>query len=145
MTERAGAFDWIDLEGGRARFAGGIRGVDEVGHDTFAVEVDGLPCYGEISKIWRDDAHFELEVSNFGHYQRGDVGMPMNPDSPFIRTFSESELQRISVLIVALVATALQWPERPVAIDCDSPDEFLGRVLFRDGWALQDAGVGARP
>ncbi len=34
-------FDWVSATEGRARFAGGIRGWDERGHDTYAVDVEG--------------------------------------------------------------------------------------------------------
>lgn len=38
-------FEWQQFPGGRARFAGGIRGWDERGYDTFAVELEGARSF----------------------------------------------------------------------------------------------------
>jgi hypothetical protein len=43
-------FNWVNLNQGRARFLGGIRGADEIGHETFAVQNDSGVYYGEIKK-----------------------------------------------------------------------------------------------
>ncbi len=45
-------FEWQQFPEGRACFSGGIRGWDERGYDTFAVESDGQVVYGEIVRIF---------------------------------------------------------------------------------------------
>ena len=71
-------FDWMELTGGRARFSGGIRGFDELRHETFAAEVDGREYFGELQKAFLPNDHdYNIEVIAFGYERIGSVGMPM--------------------------------------------------------------------
>jgi len=72
------SFDWLELPSGRARFSGGIRGFDELGHETFAVEVDGREYFGEIGNIFLPNGNdYNMEVISFGYGRIGSVGIPM--------------------------------------------------------------------
>ncbi len=53
MSNYEQTFDWVQFPEGQARFSGGIRGADEIGHETFAVEINSSVYYGEIKKIFR--------------------------------------------------------------------------------------------
>ncbi|WP_144655620.1 hypothetical protein [Achromobacter dolens] len=56
-------FDWVPPAEGRVRFAGGIRGWDERGHDTYAVDVDGKVMYGEIARtLLADQNDFNIQI-----------------------------------------------------------------------------------
>lgn len=50
-NEQMGRFDWHEFSEGRARFIGGVRGPDELGHDGFVIEAVGFPAmHGEIRR-----------------------------------------------------------------------------------------------
>lgn len=45
-------FEWVQFPEERARFSGSLRGVDEIRHETFAVEVGGTEYFGEIKRFF---------------------------------------------------------------------------------------------
>ena len=132
-------FGWVRFPEGRARFSGGIRGWDEAGHDTFAVEIAGREWFGEIDNVFLDNGNdFNIEVVSFGYADRSSVGMPR----PCLgsTTFDVGELKTIQSLILQLVKAGLEFEPRPFVLSEHPDSHFQGKVLFRDGWALESDG-----
>ncbi|WP_448121014.1 hypothetical protein [Xanthomonas arboricola] len=128
-------FEWMSFPEGRARFSGGIRGFDEMGHDTFAVEVDQTEVFGEIEPKWLDDkVHFNVHITHFGYLDQLQVGMPLPSFST--RTFTLEELERVKLLINRLVAAGLQLEDRPSVLMESKKSLFTGQVVFEQDWAL---------
>lgn len=135
-------FEWLEFPEGRARFAGGTRGWDESGHETFAVEVNGTAYYGEIDQTFLADRHnFNVEIISFGFPSEIFAGSP--PGS--WKAFTVDELQTVQVLILQLIRRGLGFEDRPSPLDELPNSRFMGKVIFRDGWALQDGGNGPSP
>jgi hypothetical protein len=135
MSEHQPPFNWVEFPEGRARFSGGIRGVmDDYGHDTFSVELDGVELYGEIQRKFMPNKNdFNVEVVWFGYASKNYVGMPMMGTC---EVFSLEQVQKIQSLIVQLVATTSRSDEKP-SLMVDYPTaRFMGRVFFCDGWIL---------
>ena len=73
-------FEWVKFPEGNARFAGGIRGWDERGYETFAVEIDGEIVYGDIDRIFFPNHNdFNIQVVSFGYGMQENVGI-LNED-----------------------------------------------------------------
>lgn len=140
MAADEGIFDWVRFPQGRARFAGGVRGAEQSGHDTFAVELGGIEYFGEIKNIWPDREHFNLEVVSFGHHMLENIGMPMNATSPFIAKFTSDQLRVVQALILGLVETFAKRMHRPAIMHMEDESQFLGEVTFANGWALTAPG-----
>lgn len=125
-------FDWVGLDHGNARFAGGIRGWDELGHETFGIELDGNTYYGEIAKVFAANEHdYNLEILSYGYAVREDVGLPA-PESR--ETFSPTQAAEVEQLIRGLVAAVARWEEPPFILRQTESSHFLGGVGFSDGW-----------
>ena len=125
-------FDWVDFPEGRARFSGGTRGVDERGHETFAVEVNGIEYFGEINQSFLSDRHnFNVEIISFGHSEIF-TGSTSDSWSPF----TKNELKTVQSLIVQLIRAGLELEDRPSALDEFPDSRFMGEVIFRHGWIL---------
>ena len=128
------SFDWLKLPSGRARFSGGIRGFDELGHETFAVEVDGREYFGEIGNIFLPNGNdYNMEVISFGYGRIGSVGMPMLGTC---QIFTSAEITTIQRLIVQLIAAGMRFEDRPTLLTEYPNAHFMGQVIFRDGWIL---------
>lgn len=128
-------FYWVQFPEGRARFSGGVRGiVDEQRHETFAVEVDGSEYFGEIEATFLPNNNdYNIEVVSFGYGSDTSVGMSMLGTC---RIFTTTEIRIIETLIMQLIAAGKSFVDRP-SILTEYPDaHFMGKVLFRDGWAL---------
>jgi hypothetical protein len=127
-------FEWVDLPEGRARFSGGIRGIDEQGHETFAVEVDGNEFFGEIRRTFLPNNNdYNIEVVSFGYNAKSSFGMPM---LAACRIFTTAEIGTIQSLIVGLIAAGTRFVDRPHSLVEYPNAHFMGEVLFKDGWIL---------
>ena len=127
-------FEWVDLPEGRARFSGGVRGVDEQGHDTIAVEVDGDEYFGEIEPVFLPNNNdYNVEIVSFGYYAKTSFGMPM---LAACQVFTTAQVKTIQRLIVQLVAAGMEFADRPNILMEFPNAHFMGEVLFRDGWVL---------
>jgi len=134
MESYAGSFDWVPLPAGRARFAGGIRGIDEVGHETFAADVGGREYFGEIQRAFLpNDNDYNIEVVSFGYGDQKAVGMPM-PGT--CEVFTLAEVGLVEALAAQLIAAGTRFAERPTLLVEYPNAHFMGEVLFRDGWIL---------
>lgn len=128
-------FDWVQFPEGRARFGGGIRGiVDEQGHHTFAVEIDGKEYFGEIQRVFLPNGNdYNIEIVSFGYGAKNYIGMEMIGTC---QVFTIDEIGIIEALIVQLVAAGKHFPDPPNFLDEYADVHFMGEVIFRDGWAL---------
>lgn len=128
-------FDWIDVGPTRAQFSGGVRGWDELGHETFAVEIAGTSWYGEIKQAYVENKHdFNLEVSSFGYSSRDNVG---NLEGRAF--FDRSAIDLVMLATVKLVEKiyTLENENRPGPLYEVDGSHFLGTINFRDGWILE--------
>lgn len=127
--------DWHTFNEGQACFSGGIRGWDELGHQTFTVRLDGSEYFGEIKKAWLpNEQDFNLEVLSFGYGMKLNVGIPITSQS--VPAFSPETLQRVMSLVVQLVLLTAHSEDKPFVMSEDSESHFMGQVFFREGWAL---------
>lgn len=126
-------FEWLQFREGRARFAGGIRGWDERGHEVYAVEFQGRIIYGEIVHAFLpNDNDYNIEVVSFGYGMKDNVGIP-EPSSR--GAYTEAELRIVRSLIVQLIEAGQQFEEKP-SILMEYPNaHFQGKIFFREGWA----------
>ena len=126
--EMSSVWDWVEFEGGRAKFDGTVRGSDELGHHTFAVQLPGREVlYGEFKTRYEPDhTHYNVEIIRFGIASRGGVDI----DNHYRRaTFTPEEATTLERIITALM---LRDVEKPPPIE--DPEDFLGKVFFRPGW-----------
>ena len=137
-------FDWVSGPEGRARFAGGIRGWDERGHETYAVEMDGEVLYGEIARAFLPNQNdFNVLVVSFGYGSRENVGMPRQ-DGLHPRAQANDpaqQLQRVQSLLTGLIQAARHFEDRPGVLREYPHARFQGQLIFAEGWA---AGAPAR-
>lgn len=133
-----GALDWVEFPEGRARFAGGTRGAgtDDKPHETFAVEINGVEYFGEIRDSWIDDYHFNVEIVAFGWGTKDWIGMSM---PGLCARFTEGEIETAQHLILDLIKAVPSFEERPFVMG--EGEEFTGKVIFRDRWALLKSGA----
>lgn len=126
--------EWMNFPDGRARFAGGTRGWDESGHETFVIEVDGAQYFGEIKQTFLPNNNdFNIEIVSFG--LPGEIFAGSSPASWI--AFTEKDLRIAQSLIIQLVRAGLGLEDRPFVLEEFPNAHFMGRVIFRDGWALQ--------
>lgn len=127
-------FNWVQFPEGRARFSGGVRGVDEQGHDTIAVEVGGDEYFGEVQrKFLSNNNDYNVEVISFGYREKTSLGMPMRGSC---RIFTAAEVKIIETLIAKLISAGLHFIDRPYLLNEYPNASFMGKVIFRDGWVL---------
>lgn len=136
MDSHKSPFDWVQFPEGRAKFSGGVRGiVDELGHETFAVEVGGEEYFGEIQRAFLpNDNDYNIEVVSFGYGSAGYVGMRMLGTC---QIFTSEEISTIQTLIVQLIAAGTHFSDRPSLLNEYPNAHFMGEVLFRDGWVCR--------
>ena len=125
--ETKSVFDWVEFDGGRAKFDGWVRGCDELGHATFAVELPGREVlYGEFdARFEPDKTHFNIEIVRFGYGDRGNV----DNEHPRARKYFTPEEK----LTLERIITALMVRDAGRAITIHA-ENFLGKVFFRPGW-----------
>ncbi|OAX86252.1 hypothetical protein A7D16_20210 [Xanthomonas nasturtii] len=131
-------FEWVDFPEGRARFSGGIRGFDELGHETFSVEIDQAEVFGELDQKWLEDkVHFNIHIISFGYLDELQVGMPLPSFST--RAFTLDQLETVKLLVNRLIAAGLQFEYRPSVLRESKKSFFTGKVIFEQDWALVDS------
>jgi hypothetical protein len=84
-------FDWVEFEDGRAKFNGVVRGWDEAGHYTFAMQIpDRKVYYGEFTTCFEPDKrHYNIEIPGFGYASENSVAIP-HPDARAMFTPGEA-------------------------------------------------------
>lgn len=127
------ALDWIDLNGGRARFSGLSLGVDELAHDTFQIEVQSKPAlYGEYRAAWANNENdFDIEIVSFGFATDRNVGND-HPDAR--HRFSWGECENIERLTICLITS--DGAQKGLPLFSSTKGRFLGRVKFAPGWIV---------
>ena len=121
-------FDWVEFDGGRAKFDGLVRGGDELGHHTFAVELPGREVlYGEFRTRYEPDkTHYNVEIVRFGNPDKNGIDL----DNHFLHcSLTPEEKLTLEGIITALM---VRDAKKPTPIE-DS-ENFLGKVFFRPGW-----------
>ncbi|NIK03060.1 hypothetical protein [Xanthomonas cannabis] len=128
-------FEWIDFPAGRARFSGGIRGADELGHETFAIEIDGTEYFGELKNDWLpDQTHYDVAVVSFGFSVELQVGMPITAWS--VHPFTDDQLESVKTIIIQLIDAGTSFTKKPLIISEIGGAIFTGKVIFNENWAL---------
>lgn len=128
-------FDWLKFPEGRARLSGGVRGImDEQGHDTFSVEVNGQAYFGEIKNAFLPNGNdYNIKVISFGYGSEHSIGMPM-PGS--CQIFTEEDANSVRKLVAQLIFAGAIFLNKPTLLT-EYPDaHFMGKVIFSDGWIL---------
>ena len=137
-------FDWKSLPSGRARFSGSIRGWDEAGHDTFAVDVGGNEIFGELKPTFDaggDD--FGVAVVSFGYLDRLDVAIPFAPGANSIEAIEVHVLDAVKRTIIELVVSGVA-EGTPSFLKQYPNSRFIGNVIFQPGWCSARMSTGAR-
>lgn len=105
-----------------------------MGHQTFALEVDGAEYFGEIRSSFLENKNdFNVEIVSFGWPDKEWAGSPM---PGLCKAFTADELVVVQELIIKLVQCGAVSDEKPVVMYEDSEAHFMGKVIFREGWAL---------
>lgn len=135
MSDYKSVFDWVQFPEGRARFSGGIRGIDdEQRHETFAVEVNGTEYFGEIQRAYLPNNNdYNIEVLSFGYGSDKYVGLPM---LGACEVFIPTEIKIIHALITELVVAGMHFEDKPSLLIEYPSAHFLGQVIFANGWVL---------
>ena len=125
-------FDWMQFPEGRARFSGGVRGWDELGHETFALELRGNEYFGEIKRSYLENHNdYNIVIDAFGYGWEKEVGMP---GMDIREIFTSDEEAAARALVVQLIHAGLELEDPPFALD--PPSHFRGGITFKDGWML---------
>jgi hypothetical protein len=123
-------FDWVEFPEGRARFSGGIRGWDDLRHETFCVEVDGRELFGEIVSVFAENRNnYNLEIISFGYKEDGDVGL----DISACVALTKEQTQRVANLVRKLIAVVSKI-DTPPSILSNAKELFLGDVILKNDW-----------
>ncbi len=125
------AFEWVELTHGRARFCGMIRGWDERGHETFAVEIDGRPVYGEVDAVFVGHA-ISTKVVSFGYLEQSRVGIP-----GAARSFTREQAAVAERDIREFVSTVSAYADKldkPEVLRTTPSTHLTGHVAFAPGW-----------
>ena len=131
-------FDWIQFPEGRARFGGGVRGWDELGHETFALELRGIEWFGEIKRTYLANGNdYNLVIESFGYRWERDVGVP---GAGARSVFALGEEATARSLIVQLIEAGLNFEAPPYQLGQLEHSHFMGEIIFQGGWMLVDAG-----
>lgn len=135
-------FDWLQFPEGRARFGGGVRGWDELGHETFALELGGRAYFGEIQRTYLENQNdYNIVIDSFGYRWEIEVGMP-GTDVREVFTPHEEAVAR--ALVVRLVQAGLKFETPPFQLNQTETSHFMGNIIFQDGWMLVSSdGTGA--
>jgi len=138
---RMGTFDWVSFEQGRARFSGGIRGADERGHETFAIEIDGTEYFGEINMSFLQNGNdYNLEIISFGHYDQGYVGSEF---CDIRKKFSKKEIENIKSTIDNLIKYYSNLEKKPYIMTEYDNSHFAGDIIYRNGWISPLSSLGS--
>jgi len=137
MNEYADGYHWVQFPQGRARFAGGVRGWDELGHEVFALELCGNEYFGEIKRSYLDNHNdYNIVIDAFGYGRGQDVGMGMPGGTGVRDVFTPEEETSARALVVQLVQAGLTFEDPPFVLDQTDISHFMGKIIFQDGWML---------
>jgi hypothetical protein len=132
MSLSSKTFDWMQFPEGRARFSGEVRGWDELGHETFALELRGNEYFGEIKNSFLDNHNdYNIVIDAFGYVFEIEVGMP-GAEAREVFTREEEAIARS--LVVQLIQAGLELEDPPSALNQMETSHFMGKVIFHGGW-----------
>jgi hypothetical protein len=108
-----------------------IRGWDERGHETFAVEIDGRPVYGEVDAVFVGHA-ISTKVVSFGYLEQSRVGIP-----GAARSFTREQAAVAERDIREFVSTVSAYADKldkPEVLRTTPSTHLTGHVAFAPGW-----------
>lgn len=141
MSKYSNTFDWMQFPEGRARFSGGVRGWDEQGHETFALELRGNVYFGEIKRDFLDNHNdYNILIDAFGYGLEIEVGMP---GAEAREVFTPAEVAVAQALVVQLIQAGLKFEIPPSELSQTEVSRFMGKIIFPDGWILVRPDPGA--
>ena len=135
-NELNGPFDWCNFPEGRARFVGGVRGADQLGHEVFAIEIEENILYGEIRKIWIDHYNFDLEIVALGHRSKENIGIELRKGNPLVKCLTEKQLRKAVKIVHSLIEFFSGEDEKPTVLFGGLKGKFSNETKFRNGWVL---------
>ena len=137
MSLSSKTFDWMQFPEGRARFSGEVRGWDELGHETFALELRGNEYFGEIKNSFLDNHNdYNIVIDAFGYVFEIEVGMP-GAEAREVFTREEEAIARS--LVVQLIQAGLEFDDPPTILDQTEASRFIGGITFLDRWMLVES------
>ena len=117
---------------GRARFSGEVRGWDELGHETFALDLRGKEYFGEIKNLFLENHDdYNIVIDAFGYGWEKEVGIP-GTGAREVFTASESTVAR--ALVVGPIQAGLKLEDPPFILE--PPSSFMGEINFKGNWML---------
>jgi hypothetical protein len=125
------ALDWIDCGAeGKVRFSGAARGGDELGHNTFEVNLPSRSSglFGEYEHRFAEN-DFDIEVVRFGYLHSGNVDN-LHPNAR--KKLSPEEAIVVQHLANALMNDVEATKDMPIFASENA--HFLGQVHFAPGW-----------
>ncbi len=138
MSAHEKAFDLIEFPEGRARFSGEVRGWDELGHETFALELRGKEYFGEIKNSFLENHNdYNVVIDAFGYGWEKEVGMPGTDVREFF-TANEETIAR--ALVVRLIQSGLKLEDPPFVLE--PPSHFMAEITFKVDWMLVEQSGG---
>ena len=124
----------VELTGGTVGFIGMARGVDEMGHEVFQIQLrNDSVLYGEYKKRFLENGNdFNIEIISFGLIDRKNFG---NNNLDSFRKFREDQVDLIRSLIIQLFTSddAVE-ARKPIDDFWYETARFLGEVYFLPGW-----------
>ncbi len=142
MSKYSSTFDWMQFPEGRARFTGGFRCWDEMGRDTFALELRGNEYFGQIDNVFLDnDSDYNISIGAFGYGRGEDVGMPEigSTDESGVgvrEIFTPTEELAARALVIQLIHAGLKYEFPPSPLRQTETSHFMGKIIFQEGWML---------
>jgi hypothetical protein len=134
VSNHKNTFDWLTFPEGRARFSGERRGWDEIGHETFAVDLHGNEYFGEIKRSYlKNENDYNIVIDYFGYGRGEDVGMHGNDVREI---FSPEDEVMSRALIASLIEAGLDFERPPFPLIQTEVSHYMGQLTFQDGWIL---------
>lgn len=134
MSAHEKPFDWMQFPEGKARFSGGVRGWDELGHETFALELRGNEYFGEIKRSYLENHNdYNIVIDAFGYGWEKEVGMP---GMDVREVFTPDEEATARSLVVQLIHEGLKFAVPPSRLNQTETSRFMGKIIFQNGWVL---------
>jgi len=138
MGKYSNTFDWVEFPEGRARFASGVRGWDELGRDTFALDLRGHEYFGEIKNLFLANHNdYNIVIDSFGYGWKSAVGMPGG--TGVREVFTPEEEVKARALVVQLIQAGLSFVEPPNILNQTDTAHFMGEIIFQEGWMLVES------
>jgi hypothetical protein len=110
------------------RFVGNVRGLDDIGHDMFAIRLDGSKeFFGEVAlRFAADRTHYDVEVKAFGYGMEDQA-----PSKTRQIKFANAQQGDIKRMIEALVRRDCSARNNLFGVGAE---HFTGDVVYASDW-----------